>query len=67
MGKSNAIDTNYFTTLLIWEMLTDGLRTMVNNPFKKSFYEKRKKKVINVLTVFFIFHKSCQNFPKMNY
>ena len=45
MGKSNAIDTNYFTTLLIWEMLTDGLRTMVNNPFKKSFYEKRKKKI----------------------
>ena len=32
------------------------LRTIVNNPFKKSFYEKKKK--INVLTVFFIFYKS---------
>ena len=32
---------------------------MVNNPFKESFYEKRKrKKTINVLTVFFIFYKS---------
>ena len=25
-------------------MLTDALRTMINNPFKESFYEKRKKK-----------------------
>ena len=42
-------------------MLTDALRAMVNNPFKESFYEKRekKKKVINVLTNFFISHKSC--------
>ena len=32
---------------------------MVNNSFKKSFYEKRKeKKTINVLTAFFISHKS---------
>ena len=39
-------------------MLTDTLRELVNNPFKKSFYEK--KKVINILTpfFFFIFHKS---------
>ena len=37
----------------------DALRTIVNNPFKESFYEKRKKKKkINVLTVFFISHKS---------
>ena len=27
-----------------WEMLTDALRVMVNNPFKESFYGKRKKK-----------------------
>ena len=33
------------------------LRTLVNNPFKKNFYGKRKK-AINVLTTFFIFHKS---------
>ena len=38
-------------------MLTSALRTLVNNQVKKSFYEKRKKK-INVLTVFFISHKS---------
>ena len=37
-----------------WEMLTDALRVMVNNPFKESFYGKKK----NVLTAFFIFHKS---------
>ena len=37
----------------------DALRAIVNNPFKESFYEKRKKKKkINVLTVFFISHKS---------
>ena len=41
-------------------MLTNALRTMVNNPFKESFYgKKKKKKVINVLTVFSISHKSC--------
>ena len=36
---------------------------MVNNLFKENFYEKRKK--INVLTIFFIFHKSgIKNFLK---
>ena len=41
------------------EMLMDALRVIVNNPFKENFYGKRiKKKVINVLTVFFISHKS---------
>ena len=40
-------------------MLTNDLRTLVNNPFKEKFYEKRKKKTINILTAFFIFHKSC--------
>ena len=34
-------------------MLTDALRVMVNNPFKESFYGK-KKKTINILTAFFI-------------
>ena len=37
-------------------MLTDALRTIVNNPFKKSFYGK--KKTINILTTFFISNKS---------
>ena len=39
-------------------MLTSALRALVNNLVKESFYGKRKKKSINVLTVFFIFHKS---------
>ena len=39
-------------------MLTSALRVLVNNLVKESFYGKRKKKTINVLTVFFIFHKS---------
>ena len=30
---------------------------LVKNPIKKNFYGKRKK-TINVLTAFFIFHKS---------
>ena len=28
----------------MWEMLTNALRVLVNNPFKKSFYRKGKKK-----------------------
>ena len=39
-------------------MLTSALRALVNNLVKESFYRKRKKKVINILTVFFISHKS---------
>ena len=35
-----------------------GVRALVNNQFKKSFYEK-KKKTINVLIAFSIFLKSC--------
>ena len=31
---------------------------LVKNLIKEIFYEKRKKKVIKVLTVFFIYHKS---------
>ena len=35
-------------------MLTDTIKAMINNSFKESFYEKRKK---NILTVFSISHK----------
>ena len=38
-------------------MLTSILRTMVKNSVKENFYEKRKK-IINILTIFFISHKS---------
>ena len=34
-----------------------ALRTLVKNPVKESFYGKKKKKQINVLTAFFISHK----------
>ena len=37
------------------EILTNVIRTLVNNPFKESFYEKRKEKTINILTAFFHF------------
>ena len=37
-------------------MLTNVLRALVKNLFKEIFYGKKK---INVLTTFFIFHKSC--------
>ena len=40
------------------EMLVSVLKILVNNPYKESFYGKWKKKVINILTVFFISHKS---------
>ena len=33
----------YLNIIIIREMLTDALRVMVNNPFKESFYGKRKK------------------------
>ena len=39
-------------------MLTNALKALFKNPVKESFYEKIKKKVNNVLTVFFIFHKN---------
>ena len=38
-------------------MLTSAFRVLVNNLVKESYYEKRKKKTINVLTTFFISHK----------
>ena len=31
----------------LWKMLMNALRVLVNNPFKESFYEKRKKKKNN--------------------
>ena len=39
-------------------MLTNALRAMINNPFKKSFYDKIKKETINILTAFFISYKN---------
>ena len=33
-------------------MLIDVLRELINNLFKESFYMKKKKKTINILTVF---------------
>ena len=33
---------------------------LINDLFKESFYEK--KYIINVSTVFFIFHKNCVKF-----
>ena len=38
-------------------MLMSALRALVKNLVKESFYGKRKKKTINILTVFFISHK----------
>ena len=47
------------TLNITWEMLTNFLRVLVNNLFKKKFYGKmKKKKTINILTDFFISHKS---------
>ena len=37
-------------------MLINTFRALVNDQFKESFYGKRKK--INILTVFFFFHKN---------
>ena len=39
-------------------VLPNALKVMVNNQFKENFYEKRKKRAINVLIVFFIFYKN---------
>ena len=40
---------------VIWEILMNTFRLMVNNPFKENFYEKGKKKVIYVLIAVFYF------------
>ena len=39
-------------------MLTNALKALFKNLVKENFYGKRKKKAINVLTHFFISHKS---------
>ena len=51
-----------YLTICMWKrffkkgkMLTNVLRVLVKNSFKESFYGKKK---INVLTAFFISHKS---------
>ena len=49
----NSIGSNLI--FILWKILTDALRVMVNNLFKESFYIKRKKKV---WTTFFISHKN---------
>ena len=47
-------------------MQTDAIRIMINNSFKEKFYGKRKK-VINILTAFSIYHKSSvKTFFKIN-
>ena len=45
------------SSFVLLKILKDALRTRINNSFKEIFYGKRKKKV-NVLTVFSIFNKS---------
>ena len=42
----------YFVSLefIIWEILTNALKVMVNNPFKESFYGKNN----NILSAFSI-------------
>ena len=40
------------------ELLTNDLRVLVNNSFKESLYKEKKKKVINILIIFFIPYKS---------
>ena len=44
----------------------NDLKVMVNNLFKKSFYGKRKKKVINILTDFFFFSFSIKVVSKLS-
>ena len=39
-------------------MLTSALKVPIKNLVKENFYGKRKKKVINILTAFFISYKS---------
>ena len=55
--------------LMTWQNLDfyykGNANALVNNPFKEKFYGKWKKKVINILTAFFIPHKSgIKNFLK---
>ena len=52
---TNSLRALVSITLRNREMLTSALRVFVKNPIKESFYGKKK---INVLTHFFIPHKS---------
>ena len=47
----------FFICLIIWVILISAFRTLVNNPVKKVFIEKEKKK-FNILIAFLISHKS---------
>ena len=48
-------------------MLTNVFSAMVKNSFKESFYNEKKKKKPNVLTVFFISYKKWyQNLFKID-
>ena len=40
----------------------DALKTIVNNPFKKNFYRKRKKKYLIFLHFFLFFIKVMSKF-----
>ena len=44
-------------SLLKKEIPTNVFKVLINNSFKKNFYEKRKK-TINIFMIFFIFHKN---------
>ena len=46
------------SSFVLWKILTDALRAIINNSFKESFYRKRRKTIINVLTIFSISNKS---------
>ena len=48
--------------IIIREMLIDVLRELINNLFKESFYMKKKKKTINILTVFSFLKKVMSKF-----
>ena len=43
------------TLNITWEILTNALKVLVNNSFKKSFYGEKKKKKLNVFDRFFHF------------
>ena len=51
--KNNGIQLMFYLRVI----LMNTLGVLVNNPVKKKIMEKEKK-AINVLTIFFIFHKS---------
>ena len=56
-GGAGKVEQKIWTLKKWRKMLKSVLRTLVKNLIKENFYEKRKK-TINVLTAFFISHKS---------